>query len=70
MSLEILKREAAALAEPERRELFLFLANMRDKKWSDEIRQAARCLDDPDPNQWLTLDEVCKRLDEIPPPER
>ena len=68
MSLEALKREAAALDEDSRRELCAFLISLREKQWAARFRTLAADLDDPDPNRWLTLEQVRERLDRIPEP--
>jgi len=68
MSLETLKREAAALNDEERRELCAFLISLREKQWVEFLRNASKRLDDPDPNRWLTIEEFKRRLDEIPAP--
>lgn len=68
MSLEALKREAAALDEAARRELCAFLISLREKQWEAHLRRLAPRLDDPAPDRWLTLDELRARLDKIPEP--
>lgn len=68
MSLETLKREAAALDDGARRELWSFLISLREKQWAARTKEMAAVLDDPDPSRWLTLEEVRKRLDKIPEP--
>lgn len=70
MSLELLKQEAAALDDTSRKELFSFLVSLREQQWAGQARKMARALDDPNPNRWITLDELQSRLDQIPePPE-
>ena len=66
MSLEALKREAAALDEGSRKELFSFLVSLLEQKWSSHAKALARNLDDPDQSRWLTEDEFKTRLDGIP----
>ena len=68
MSLETLKREIAALDDGARRELSSFLFSLREKQWAERLREMASVLDDPNPNRWLTLDEVRDRLEKIPEP--
>ncbi len=68
MSLETLKREIAALDDGARRELSSFLFSLREKQWAERLREMATVLDDPNPNRWLTLDEVRDRLEKIPEP--
>ena len=69
MSLETLKREAAALDDAARRELCAFLISLREKQWEAHLRKLAPRLDDADPSRWLTLDEFKERLEKIPEPE-
>jgi hypothetical protein len=68
MSLETLKQSAAALDEGSRKELLSFLLAMREEEWAASAREAARKLDDPNPDRWLTLEELRARLDQIPEP--
>jgi hypothetical protein len=68
MSLETLKREAAALDDAARRELCSFLIALREKQWAARARELAAVLDDPDPSRWLTIEEVRRRLEKIPEP--
>ena len=70
MSLEALKQEAAALDDRSRWELLSYLLAMREEEWAASAREAARKLDDPNPDRWLTIEEFKARLDLIPePPE-
>ena len=66
MSLEALKREAAALPPEERRHLmgFLVMLNMTD----EERAELRRKMDDKDPSRWVTLEEAKERLAKIPEP--
>ena len=66
MNLETLKREAAALDDVARRELFTFLVSLREKQWAERMRGMTAVLNDPDPSRWLTLEEVRERLEKIP----
>jgi hypothetical protein len=60
MSFESLKREAAALAPTERRQLIGFLLSLNV---TDEERASlSRKIDDNDPSHWLSLDEVDAKL--------
>ena len=67
MSIEMLKREAAALDEKSQGELLVFLAELREERWAGRLREAGKKLDDPN-TEWLTADEFWARLDKIPPP--
>ena len=70
MSLETLKREAAALDDSARKELFTFLVSLREKQWAERMRAMSAVLNDPNPDRWLTMEEVRERLEKIPePPE-
>ena len=65
MSLEALKREAAALPPEERRHLMGFLVSINIS--DEERRELARKIDDNNPDHWMTLeqlDEKLKALDE------
>lgn len=68
MSLEALKREAAALDDEARRELCAFLISLRERQWEAHLRSLAPRLNDPVPDRWLTLEEVRARLEKIPEP--
>lgn len=68
MSLETLKREAAALDDGARRELCAFLISLREEKWAAHLRKLAPRLDDPGTVRWLTIEELKERLDKIPEP--
>ena len=63
MSLEALKREAAALDEPSRKELFSFLISLRERQWAARAQATSQSLADPDPSRWLTLEEFQTRLE-------
>lgn len=69
MSLDVLKREAAALDSKSQRELFSYLASLREERWIEHLREAGKVLDDPNPDRWLTAEEFKARLDRIPEPE-
>jgi hypothetical protein len=68
MSLDALKREAAALDDAGRKELFAFLVSLREQQWGASLREAGKVLDDPDQSRWLTPEEFKARLDQIPEP--
>jgi hypothetical protein len=68
VSLETLKREAAALDDEARRELCAFLIALREKQWAAHLRKLAPRLDQTEPGRWLTLEEVKERLERIPEP--
>lgn len=65
MSIETLKREAAALPLEERQHLMGFLVSLNVTE--EEREEMARKIDDRDPKNWLSLeqlDEKLKALDE------
>ncbi|MEI9898334.1 MAG: hypothetical protein WDN28_31870 [Chthoniobacter sp.] len=66
MSLESLKQEAAALDDQSRKELVAFLVSLREKQWQAYARTAAKKLDDPNPDRWLTEEEFQVRLAKVP----
>ena len=68
MSLDTLKREAAALDEKSRKELVAFLISLREKQWAAEVQAMAKKLDDPDQSRWLTPEEFKTRLEQIAEP--
>ena len=68
MSIEMLKREAAALDEKSQGELLVFLATLREERWVGRLREAAKVLDDPSA-KWLTREEVTARLATVPDTE-
>ena len=60
MSLEVLKQEVAALAPDERRQLIAFLVSLNV---TDEDRaELARKVDDQNPANWLTLEQLDQKL--------
>lgn len=60
MSIETLKQEAAALPPAERRHLMGFLVGLNV---TDEDRAAfARKIDDQNPSNWLTLEQLDEKL--------
>ena len=68
MNLDALKREAAALDDNARKELFAFLVSLREKQWAEHLREAAAVLDSHEQSRWLTPEEFKKRLENIPVP--
>jgi hypothetical protein len=67
MSLDALKQEIAALDGTARRELMSYLMALRQEKLAAFVNEAAKRLDDPN-TEWLTLEEMKARLDQIPEP--
>lgn len=68
MSLDTIKKEAAALDETSRKDLVSFLISLREQEWAGHALKLGSALDDPDPNRWVTLDDFKARLDKIPEP--
>lgn len=68
MSLDALKREAAALDDDSRKELFAFLVSLREEEWAAQAKMAAHCLDDADKSGQLTVDGLTSHLDQSPEP--
>jgi len=68
MSLETLKKEAASLDEPSRKELVTFLVFLRHQQSADRGRRLTEIRDAQDPGRWLTPEEFGERLDGIAEP--
>lgn len=60
MSLEDLKREAAALSPDQRRQLLSSLATLNSTAEEEETRQLAESRNEPDDRRWLTPEEFKK----------
>ncbi len=61
MSIEVLKKEARALEDSQRRELMAFLVGIEIGK-DDESAELRQMMDDKDPAHWVTLDELDRHL--------
>ena len=62
MKLDDIRREAESLSPEEQRKLIGFLVTMnirRDKNYRQRLSQR---LDDPDPQNWVKLDEAQRQL--------
>lgn len=68
MSLETLKKEAANLDEPSRKELVTFLVALRGQQSAERARRLSESRDAQDPGRWLTPEEFRARLERIPEP--
>ena len=68
MSLETLKKEAASLDEPSRKELVTFLVSLRHQQSADRACRLTEIRDAQDPGRWLTPEQFKQRLDEIVEP--
>ena len=64
MSVEQLKREIAALSEPERAELISYALKLRYARDAAYQREVNNRLDHADKSHWLTPNEFERRLDE------
>lgn len=60
MSLETLKRELAGLSAPDRRALMGYLASLNLTE--EDRRDLARKIDDRNPANWMTLEELDAKL--------
>jgi hypothetical protein len=68
MSLETLKQKAAELDPAERRKLMGFLASLNVS--DDERAALARKVDDNNPEHWLTVEQLDKKLAELDQAEK
>ena len=68
MSLDVLKRDVAALDPAAQKELMIYLASLRENDREERARRLAAIRDNPDPNHWVTPEEFKRRLDQIPEP--
>ena len=64
MSFEQLKREIAALPEPQQTELISYTLQLRYSHDPNYQREVADRLNDDDKSHWLSPDEFERRLDE------
>lgn len=62
MSLESLMQEAAKLSEQESRRLSAFLVSMRASREEGHAEEMARRIDDKDPANWTTIEDLDKRF--------
>jgi hypothetical protein len=63
MSLQEIKAEIAALPPEERRELAAFLVSLRHEDLAGYRARMARKIDDKDPANWASLEEMDLRLE-------
>jgi len=62
MEVGVLKSELAALDSKERREMIAFLLAIEESDNQAYRKELARRIDDKDPNHWVSLDELDRRL--------
>lgn len=62
MSVLEIKREIAKLPTEERRELAAFLVTLRHGETKEFREKMARKIDDKDPANWVSLEELDRRL--------
>ena len=62
MEARELKSELAALDSKGRRQMIAFLLALEDQNNQEYREELARRIDDKDPNHWVSLDEVERRL--------
>lgn len=62
MSLELLMQEAAKLSEQDSRKLSAFLVSMRSSREEGHAEEMARRIDDKDPANWATIEDLDKRF--------
>jgi len=58
MNLEVVEREVATWAPEDQDRLAAYLAVLRLKRSPDHIQELTRRLDDRDPVNWVSLNEV------------
>ena len=57
-----LKSELAALDSKGRRQMIAFLLALEEQSNQEYREELARRIDDKDPNHWVSLDELARRL--------
>lgn len=62
MSVELLMREIAELDQPGRRRLMAYLVSLQANADESHCVEMARRIDDHEPANWATLDELDRRL--------
>jgi hypothetical protein len=65
MSIEQLKKEAAALSFEEQGQLAAFLVQLRNRQDPEYLTEMGRRISDKDRSHWLTPEEFEKKLDEL-----
>jgi hypothetical protein len=62
MSIEALKQELANLGDVERHHIMAYLVSIEDQKSADYQAKMAGKIDDKNPANWITFEELEKRL--------
>lgn len=62
MSIQEIRSEVEALPPDERRKLAAFLVSLRHRDMEGYREQMARRIDDKNPENWLTIEELDQRL--------
>lgn len=62
MSIQEICAEVEALPADERRRLAALLVSLRHKDWADYRARMAQKIDDDSPGNWVTLEEMDRRL--------
>lgn len=63
MSIQEIKAEIEALPAEERKRLAAFLVSLRHKELAEYRTRMARKIDDKNPENWATLEELDQRLE-------
>jgi DNA-binding transcriptional MerR regulator len=63
MSIQEIKTEIEALPPEERKRLAAFLVSLRHKELDEYRASMAQKIDDKNPENWATLDELDQRLE-------
>ena len=66
MSFEAIQREIETWDAEQRYKLMLHLALLRRRDDPERAAELARLIDDKTPGNWLTLEEVDRRLNALP----
>ncbi len=63
MSIEVLKKELAGLADQDRSQIMAYLVSLQDSRNDSYLAGLARKIDTPaDSSRWIGLDEFDRRL--------
>jgi hypothetical protein len=65
MSIEVLKRELAGLAETERTQILAYFLSLQDGQDEAYRTALARKIEENDPRRWVTLEELDRRLSDV-----
>jgi cytochrome oxidase Cu insertion factor (SCO1/SenC/PrrC family) len=62
MSIDALKQALAGLDDAGRHQIMAYLISIDDQKDAEYLAKLARKIDDKNPANWITLEELEKRL--------